>query len=272
MDGVERAGRLARHRWLRLFRGSGGVEHAIPRRGRRVRLALCATASVLADRRSRRRDTQYARGRAVTVASWTGRERACQDFVLAEHRRMAEGDVVIEAVLFDFNGVLVDDEPQHCWALQRVLADEGITLTREQYYAHYLGLDDRTGFLEAYRRAQRTLTTELLKHLVEKKSKLYLELVETSLRMVAGAQEFVRDAGRQFRLAIVSGALRQEIDAVLSRMGLADGFETIIAADDVPRSKPDPAAYLAAHDALKDRKSTRLNSSHTVNSYAVFCL
>ena len=54
---------------------------------------------------------------------------------------------MIEAVLFDFNGVLVDDEPQHCVALQRVLADEGITLTREDYYAHYLGLDDRTGFV-----------------------------------------------------------------------------------------------------------------------------
>ncbi len=163
---------------------------------------------------------------------------------------------MIEAVLFDFNGVLVDDEPQHCWALQRVLADEGITLTREQYYAQYLGLDDRSGFMEAYGRAQRTLTTELLKYLVEKKSKLYLELVATSLRMVAGALEFVRDAGRQFRLAIVSGALRQEIDAVLRRTdwGLADGFETIIAANDVPRSKPDPAAYLAAHDALNKRR------------------
>ena len=163
---------------------------------------------------------------------------------------------MIEAVLFDFNGVLVDDEPQHCAALQRVLADEGITLTREQYYAHYLGLDDRTGFVEAYRRAQRTLTTELLKHLVEKKSKLYLDLVSTSLRMVAGAPEFVRDAGRQFRLAIVSGALRREIDAVLSRTELAEGggFETIIAANDVPRSKPDPAAYLAAHVALNKRR------------------
>jgi len=167
---------------------------------------------------------------------------------------MAEGDVVIEAVLFDFNGVLVDDEPQHCWALQRVLADEGIALTREQYYAHYLGLDDRTGFMEAYRRAQRTLTTELLKYLVERKSKLYLELVETSLRLVAGAPEFVRDAARQFRLAIVSGALRREIDTVLSRTGLANGFETIIAANDVPRSKPDPAAYLAAHVALHRRR------------------
>ena len=65
---------------------------------------------------------------------------------------------MIQAVLFDFNGVLVNDEPQHCEALQRVLAEEGIALTREDYYAHYLGLDDRSGFVEAYRRAQRTLT------------------------------------------------------------------------------------------------------------------
>jgi HAD superfamily hydrolase (TIGR01509 family) len=162
--------------------------------------------------------------------------------------------VVIEAVLFDFNGVLVDDEPQHCVALQRVLADEGITLQREDYYAHYLGLDDRTGFVEAYRRAQRTLTTELIKHLVEKKSRIYLDLVTTSLRMVDGAPEFVRDAGQSLRLAIVSGALRPEIDAVLSRTGLAGGFETIIAANDVPRSKPDPGAYLAAHSALNKRR------------------
>ena len=163
---------------------------------------------------------------------------------------MVEGDTLTEAVLFDFNGVLVDDEPQHCDALQRVLADERITLTREQYYAQYLGLDDRTGFVLAFRNAQRTLTTELLKHLVTKKSQLYLELVRTSLRLVRGAPEFVREAGRQFRLGIVSGALRREIDHVLGLTDLGDSFEVIIAADDMSHSKPDPASYLAAHDAF----------------------
>jgi len=157
---------------------------------------------------------------------------------------------VTEAVLFDFNGVLVDDEAQHCEALQRVLADEGITLTREQYYAEYLGLDDRTGFVEAFRRAQRTLTTELIRYLVDKKSRVYLQLVTTTLRLVAGAPEFVLDAAKQFRLGIVSGALRREIDHVLGLTGLAGQFETIIAADDVPRCKPDPAPYRAAHSAF----------------------
>ena len=167
---------------------------------------------------------------------------------------MVEGDALTEAVLFDFNGVLVDDEPQHCEALQRVLSEERVTLTREQYYDRYLGLDDRGGFVQAFRQAQRTLTTELLQHLVTKKSRLYLELVSKSLRMVRGAPEFVREARRRYRLGIVSGALRSEIDHILRRTELADHFEIIIAADDVTRCKPDPASYLAAREALNRRR------------------
>lgn len=159
-----------------------------------------------------------------------------------------------EAVLFDFNGVLVDDEAQHCEALQRVLADEGITLTSEEYYAEYLGLDDRTGFVQAFRRANRTLTTQVMEHLVATKSHVYLSLMTTSLRLVAGAPEFVRDAAARFRLGIVSGALRREIDHVLGRTGLADRFEIIISADDVSPCKPDPASYIAAHGAFNRRR------------------
>lgn len=155
-----------------------------------------------------------------------------------------------EAVLFDFNGVLVDDESQHCEALRTILTDEGIALSREQYYADYLGLDDRTGFVQAFQRANRTLTTELLDRLVDSKSRVYQQLIARSLTMVPGADEFVRDAGKRYRLGIVSGASRHEIDLVLSRTTFGDRFEVIIAAADVPRCKPDPAGYLAAHAAF----------------------
>lgn len=159
-----------------------------------------------------------------------------------------------EAVLFDFNGVLVDDEPQHFQSLQAVLADEGIALSREEYYADYLGYDDRMGFVAAFQRAGRTLTTEHLCRLVEAKSAAYQRLVAESVQLVSGAPEFVRDAGKRFRLAIVSGALRREIELVLRRTNFAHRFETIIAAEDVARSKPDPAGYLAARDALARRR------------------
>ena len=160
-----------------------------------------------------------------------------------------------EAVLFDFNGVLVDDEGQHCEALQAVLRDERISLSREQYYAHYLGLDDRTGFVQAFRRANRTLTTEILNRLVAAKSRVYLQLIAKSLRLVPGATEFVHDAGSRYRLGIVSGALRREIDVALGKTGLGPQFEVVIAADDVAHCKPDPAAYLAAHAAFNKRRA-----------------
>ena len=160
-----------------------------------------------------------------------------------------------EAVLFDFNGVLVDDESQHCDALRSILADEGVTLSREQYYADYLGLDDRTGFVQAFQRANRALTTELLDQLVDAKSRLYQLLIERSLTLVPGAEEFVHDAGARFRLGIVSGAMRHEIDLVLSRTTITDQFEVIVAANDVPRCKPDPASYLAAHAAFDRRRA-----------------
>lgn len=164
------------------------------------------------------------------------------------------------AVLFDFNGVLVDDEAQHCQALQEVLSDEGIALSPTEYYSDYLGLDDRTGFVQAFRRANRTLTTEILSRLIDAKSRGYQRLIETSLRLVAGAPQFVRDAAARYRLAIVSGALRHEIDLVLRRTEFADRFEVIVAADDIPRCKPDPAGYLAAHAALERREPVSIGS------------
>lgn len=161
---------------------------------------------------------------------------------------------MIEAVLFDFNGVIVDDEPQHCAALQRVLAAEGIALTREQYDADYLGLDDRTAFVEAYRRAARTLTTELLRYLVARKSEVYMDILNASGPVVvSGAPEFLRAAAARFRLGIASGALRREIDAILARTDLADLFEIIIAAGDVRQGKPDPGVYLAGLEAFQRR-------------------
>ncbi len=160
-----------------------------------------------------------------------------------------------EALLFDFNGVIVDDEEQHFQALRAVLGDEGIPLSRDQYYAEYLGFDDRMGFVEAFRRAGRTVTSEHLERLVAEKSRAYEGLINRSLSLVPSAAEFVERAVERFRLGVVSGALRREIDLVLDRTGLRRHFEVIIAAEDVKRCKPDPAGYLAAHAALDRRRA-----------------
>ncbi len=58
------------------------------------------------------------------------------------------------AILFDFNGVIVDDEPQHCDALIATLAEYGLPLSRDDYYREYLGFDDRECFRFAFERSR----------------------------------------------------------------------------------------------------------------------
>ena len=167
--------------------------------------------------------------------------------------RHYRGDMT-EALLFDFNGVIADDEEQHREALNAVLAEGGISLTREQYYSEYLGRDDRTSLMEAFRRAGRPLATVRLERLLAEQSRIYQRLIDRSLSLVPGVADFVPRAAERFRLGLVSGARRHEIETVLARAGLRSHFEVILAAEDVPRAKPDPAGYLAARAALARRR------------------
>jgi beta-phosphoglucomutase len=160
-----------------------------------------------------------------------------------------------EALLFDFNGVIIDDEEQHRQAFEAVLASEGLALTREQYYAEYLGWDDEMCFVMAFRGRGRPLAAERVDELVRDKSRRYEALIAQSLILVPGVREFIERAATRFRLGLVSGALRREIDLVLGRTGLARHFEVIVAAEDVPACKPDPAGYVAARAALDRRGS-----------------
>ena len=59
-----------------------------------------------------------------------------------------------KAILFDFNGVLINDEPLHCEALIHTLAEFGIDLDRDTYYREYLGFDDRECFRYSFTRGQ----------------------------------------------------------------------------------------------------------------------
>jgi HAD superfamily hydrolase (TIGR01509 family) len=158
------------------------------------------------------------------------------------------------AVLFDFNGVIVDDEEQHRATLESLLAEEGIALTRTQYYDEYLGWNDRMSFVAAFRQVGRPLAPARLDALVAEKSRRYEHLIEQSLTLVPGAAEFIARAAEWCRLAIVSGALRREIESVLDRTALRRHFELILAAEDVACCKPDPAGYLAALATLHGRR------------------
>ena len=154
-------------------------------------------------------------------------------------------------ILFDFNGVIVDDEPQHCDALIATLAEYGYPLDRETYYRDYLGFDDRECFRFTFARDGETVEESRLLEAIERKNGHYERAIRADMHLVPGAADFVEAAALDgHQLAIVSGALRREIALVLKLAGLTPHFAEIVAAEDVSACKPDPQGFNRAREAL----------------------
>ncbi len=152
----------------------------------------------------------------------------------------------MDALILDFNGVIVDDEPLHFASFRDVLASEGIPLDAAAYYADYLGFEDRAAFREAFRRADRPFEARTLARLVADKAARYAVLAARTLPLVPGAAPFVRAATGRFAVAVASGALRREIDAGLALAGIGDAVTTIVSAEDIQTTKPDPTSFRLA--------------------------
>ncbi|HEY3011196.1 MAG TPA: HAD family phosphatase [Gemmatimonadales bacterium] len=154
-------------------------------------------------------------------------------------------------ILFDFNGVIIDDESQHCDALIATLSEYGYSLDRDTYYRDYLGFDDRECFRFTFERMGQPRDDAVLCEAVARKHAAYERAIRSSLRLVPGAAEFVENAALDgFQLAIVSGALRSEIELALDLAGLRPHFAEIVAAEDVGVCKPNPQGYNRAREML----------------------
>jgi beta-phosphoglucomutase len=150
---------------------------------------------------------------------------------------------VTDVLLLDYNGVIVDDEPLHWEAFFAVLAEEGLALSREEYYAEYLGRDDRACFRRVLNDDGRPIVPGDIPQLVARKGARYFALAERGLPLVPGAAAFVREAARRWPVAVVSGATRREVALGLAQAGLAAEVRAIVTCDDVATSKPDPSGF-----------------------------
>lgn len=163
---------------------------------------------------------------------------------------------MIRAVVFDFDGVLANSEPLHFQAFLDVAAEEGLQLTKAAYYEKYLGFDDVGAFRAMSSDAGLSWNDVLIASLVERKA-ARMEALERGMSVLfPGAEDAVRRMSTLGSIAIASGALRHEIERVLEREGLRSLFPVLVAAEDTPASKPDPAPYLRAVDLLRALDST----------------
>ena len=151
----------------------------------------------------------------------------------------------IRAVIFDFNGTLSQDEPILCRIYRELFAEYGKPISDLEYYERLSGLAEHTIAEICVGPGDPRIPS-----FIRKRIDRYRSTVADGSTVTEPMREAVRFAADRARLAIVSGAAREEIVPVVAAAGLAELFATIVADDDVTRGKPDPESYLLALEAL----------------------
>lgn len=151
----------------------------------------------------------------------------------------------MRAVLFDFDGVLVNSEPLHFGSLRDALAREGIAIDEQEYLSTYLAYDDRGAIRLALERHEVPFDRDRIETIARRKARDF-EALLPRVPFFPGAKELVRALAAEVPVAIASGALHGEIESILKAGGLFDAFTAIVGADDVSRGKPHPEPYLTA--------------------------
>ena len=166
----------------------------------------------------------------------------------------------LQAIFFDFDGVLLDTEPVHCACWAEVLAPAGLILTWEYYRDHCIGIDDRDMLRKMARQADPPRDWDSLWALYPAKKRLF------QARMTAPSFEpalagMLPGLHRQFRLAVVSSSSSSEIEPVLVAGAIRQHFDTIVGGGDVKRHKPAPDPYLLAAARLGVERALVLEDS-----------
>ena len=139
---------------------------------------------------------------------------------------------MIQAVLFDFNGVVIDDEPLQMKAFQEVLRGDGVSLTEEEYYGS-LGMDDATFVRAAFERAGREADAAKLEEVIGRKTEIHRALMKDGLPIFPGVVNFIRVLRHRYPLGLVSMARRPRSTTRSKRAGLQNAFEVVVSAGDV---------------------------------------
>lgn len=166
----------------------------------------------------------------------------------------------IEAILFDFDGVLADTEPLHwaCW--NEALGSLGVSISWEAYAEHCIGISDRA-FLEALGRV--SIPPRPLDELwptYPLKKKLFAERAVTG-NLIAAETKALLEELSPLKLAVVTSSAASEIGAILMAESILDCFQATVYGDEVVNLKPDPEPYLTAMQRLGVTRALVLEDS-----------
>ena len=160
---------------------------------------------------------------------------------------------MIQAIFFDFNGVIIDDERLQLQVYQELFREQGIELTEDDYM-NSLGMDDDTFVRAGYQRANVAIAEEAVQAMLAEKTIRHRKLIENELPFFPGVVTFLKALAREHAVGLVSMATLDEAGYVLDRAHLTPLFSIVVTADDVTVCKPAPDCYEAALEKLNEKR------------------
>jgi putative hydrolase of the HAD superfamily len=161
--------------------------------------------------------------------------------------------MALRAVVFDFDGLVVDTESLILRAWQEEYERHGVEFPVEAWVRANVGTtrEESDAYIDELDELERLLGAPVDRDAVqERRSQRRRELMEDA-RAEPGVRDWVDAATRDgLRLAVASSSARWWVEENLARVGLADRFDHLSCADEVGAAKPDPAVYRAALEAL----------------------
>jgi len=171
--------------------------------------------------------------------------------------KMAE----FEAILFDFDGVLLDSEPVHCACWAEVLAPLGVTVDWEYYRQYGVGVDDRGMLRTMAARSDPPRNWEELWAQYPAKKRLFQARMAQSPPFDPSLDGFLSRLHSAYKLAVVSSSATTEIALLLTAGGIRRHFDTLVCGEDVQHHKPAPDPYLLAAQRLGVRTALVVEDS-----------
>jgi len=165
-----------------------------------------------------------------------------------------------EAVLFDFDGVVVDSEPVHyeCW--QEILTPFGIDLDWQTYSEHCIGITDRTMLAFLCSRSNRPVDIEVLAAEYPRKKDMFRERM-MKVGVPPAIRELAHELRPHYKLGVVTSSNIREVGGLLESAGLMPYLDTVVHGGEVKNHKPAPDPYLLAIRRLEVRTALAVEDS-----------